>query len=288
MNITFISRAGLAILALLIHATGLHAQPGHWIEIQGGPQYVNFSNFEDYSKQFGVNVLNRKPTYFWAAGANYTMNFSNNYGVSAGLQYSKIGQHYSGRIGYDGNLLDTNYKEVLFNSGVEMTYIKMPLAFRMNSTWNEGDRIGMAISFGFVPAYLRSVDKVTTDPAPPTALTEKYANWDFRKTLHKGDVALMAQVTINAKFGQRFMLGLGTRFERSLVNIEKTSTVWPADLPVEYTFPLSTKKTSRSDVSRDPTLTNVINVFLSASFRIATIDVPEPQDYYIDPLPDLE
>ncbi|MDZ4838719.1 MAG: outer membrane beta-barrel protein [Bacteroidota bacterium] len=260
------------------------AQLGKYLEVWGGPQYTQILNFEDISADQRVNDLNRLNTYKFAIGANYIHNYQPNFGYSFGINYNKIGQKYDGITAYDGNSFDTTSTSIFFKSEIEMTYLKIPLLFRFNSAIETGDRVGMVIFAGLQPGFLMSVDKVITSPAAPDSLLNRYPNYNFRGNFKKLDLSMMAGVQVNVVLNSKFNVGIGLKYERGFINIENRKTAWEKDLPVEYTFPVSTKKIGKSDITRQDSKINSVNAFLSIAYKVGTVIYEEPQD---EELPDV-
>jgi hypothetical protein len=270
-------KALLAFISFLICCLpAAKAQSGQYLQLWGGPQFVSILNFDDFNES---NLgYNRKqiPTYRAGGGVDYINNFNQNYGWQTGIYYSGQGQKYYGYALNFYSPRDSLGKKLdsvphAYNSQVWMEYVRIPVMFRFNSLIDQDDRINLSIFLGFQAGYLLSARSYTNPDAPDSVLS-RYPNFDYRKLYHAIDFGLCAGAQFNAKINDKLYGTLGIRFDRSLVNIENTSYVLPGNAPVEWLYPLSTKKETRithSDVIvRMPSKNISVNVFIGIAFKI--------------------
>jgi hypothetical protein len=269
---------GLFLFLLLFCSTiPSLAQSGQFLQFWGGPQFVSILNFDDFNTANLAYGRKQIPTYRAGGGIEYINNFSQNYGWQTGIYYSGQGQKYYGFAQnfyspYDSikkkKVDDSTYQ---YNSQVWMEYFRVPLMFRFNSILDEGDRINLSIFFGLQAGYLSSVRSYTNPDAPESVLV-KHPGFDYRKLYHAIDFGLGAGAQFNVKLTSKIFANIGIRFDRSLMNIEKTSFELPGDAPVEWQYPLSTKKEERlsqADIkARMPSKNISVNAYLGITFRL--------------------
>jgi hypothetical protein len=271
-------KRNLFILAfvLFVPLATVKAQVGHYISFWGGPQLVSYANFNDFSAEYQDASLDRQNTLRAGGGVDYVYNFHPFYGFQTGIYYSESGQKYAGHINFDGNNPGPRLP-VDFTSHVYINYLRVPLAFRFNSEMDADARVNMSMYLGMQLGFLIGKPTFGTSPAPPDSLVKNAAGFDTRKLYNSTDLGLLAGVQINVRITKRFTPFMGVRFERSFTNIEDLGTVIPHNYPVEYDFPISTKKTGFTDHdarSAYPTKNNTVSLFIGFSIKIASAKDP--------------
>ncbi len=111
----------LLLLTLsLALSVSMFAQAGIHLELHGGPQSTWIMNKSDFD---AGPILDYKSTWGYYIGAHGGINFSDNVGIVAGIDFSQQGQDYVG----DGSGLgyDTRSKK--------LSYMKIPILFKYNT-----------------------------------------------------------------------------------------------------------------------------------------------------------
>ena len=263
-------------IASLMPLSAVNAQVGHYVSFWGGPQLVSYSNFNDFSAEYQDASLARQNTLRYSGGVDYVYNFHPFYGFQTGLYYSQSGQKYSGHINFDGNNPATR-TPVDFTSKVYINYLRVPIAFRFNSEMDDNARVNMSMYLGMQLGFLIGKPSFSTSPAPADSLVSHTSGFDTRKLYNSTDLGILAGVQINVRVTKRFTPFMGVRFERSFANIENLSTVVPHNYPVEYDFPVSTKKTGYTDHDARatyPTKNNTVGLYLGFTIKIASAKDP--------------
>ncbi len=272
-----LSLATLLVVISVFQCGHIYAQSGNFIQFWGGPQYVGIENFSDYSATNLSGQQNIVPTYKVGAGMDYIHNFNTNYGLQTGLYYSGVGQKYTGTIRDFYNIYST-HDSIPYTSHVYMDYIRVPFLLRFNSEIAENSRINVSIFMGFQLGYLMNV-KVFTRPNAPDSILKNYPNFNFKQLYNPIDFGLTAGAEFNIKIRDWEYAHIGVRFDRSITNIENTNYVLPGNAPVEWMYPVSTKKDERA--SHDDVLAGFssqyisLNVFVGMSFRVKQITPPQ-------------
>jgi hypothetical protein len=260
----------ILFLGLLIPG-GLMAQKGHFIGPAFGPQMVGMSNAEDV-RHLDQSGVSRNSTYRWAAGLDYYFNFAESYGLQSGVYYTRLGQNYTGLIEKDANTGIT--ANTLFESHIYMDYLRVPLMFRFSSLMEEEDRMNLTIFAGVSFNYFLGVTEVETTPSWPDSLSANNPDFDFDKLYYKMNMAMGAGAQFNVKASKTLYPFFGIRFDRFLGTIENFSSVQgtafgKGGAPVEWTFPVSTKKKQSTDLlTRTSTKHNAINIFVGLAFKL--------------------
>jgi hypothetical protein len=259
------------------------AQSGQYLQLWGGPQYVALLNYQGYETDTLYKIRSSLNTYKWGGGIDYINNFSQNYGFQTGIYYSRQGQNYFGTV---HDFYDTAGKNLGYTSSISMDYIRVPLMFRFNSIIDEGDRVNLSIFMGLQLGYLLQVSSIT-DPPPPAAYLNRYPNFDFKQLYNAWDFGLAAGAQFNIKLKENLYGVAGIRFDRSIGGIENTSYVLPDDAPVEWMYPVSTRKESRPDhrtilayTQSQPSKLISVNVYLGLAFKVkkGKPEKPHPVD----------
>ncbi len=268
----------LLVLLSVLRWENAAAQAGNFIEVWGGPQYVGIENFSDYSATNLSGQQNIVQTYRVGAGLDYIHSFNNNYGLQTGLYYSGMGQKYNGSVrDYDRH--DTVSKP--YTSQVTMDYIRVPFLLRFNSEIEGDEKLNVSIFMGFQLGYLLNV-KVNTSPGPPSGMLDTFnmqnPHFNLKQLYNPIDFGLTAGAQFNYKIRDWEYFHLGVRFDRSITNIENLNYVLPDNAPVEYLYPVSTKKENRA--SHDDFLSGYasqyisLNVYVGMSFMTKKITPP--------------
>lgn len=266
----FTKLLALGILFLLL-APAVQAQKGHYLSLWGGPQLTYIANYDDYNSFQAKELLDKESTYRIGGGLRYTWNFADFYGFQTGVYYSRQGQKYSGTIDFDYNTLqNVPTDSQFFTSHVYLNYVRIPLLFRFNSQADNQDKITMSLYMGIQLGFLTQVQEVVTDPAPPDTMVAKYPNFDFNKLYKKFDPGLCAGAEFNIKISDKLGTMIGARFDRSLSNIENLDTKLPDGAPVEWDFPVSTRKRALEDrLVRQPSKNGTVNIYTGLTFRLS-------------------
>lgn len=267
---------GFSTLAFLFAISNVSAQSGNFIQIWGGPQYVGIENFNDYSGTSLSGQQNIVQTYKVGAGLDYIHNFNPNYGLQTGLYYSGVGQKYNGLV-KDFETHDT----VAYTSHVYMDYIRIPFLLRFNSEIEENEKLNMSIYMGFQLGYLMDV-KASTSPGPPQGMVDTFMaqnpHFNFKQLYNPIDFGLTAGAQFNYKIRDWEYVHIGIRFDRSITNIENENYVLPGNAPVEYLYPVSTKKEQRqshNDILAGYSSQYIsLNLYVGMSFMTKKITPP--------------
>jgi len=264
---------------ILFNVNQASAQAGNFIQFWGGPQYVGLLNFSDYSATNLSGEQNIVQTYRAGAGFDYIHNFNQNYGLQTGLYYSGVGQKYTGSVRDLDNHVDTLPEP--YSSHVYMDYIRIPFALRFNSVIDEDARLNLSIFFGFQLGYLLSAH-AWTSPGPPKGTLDTFTaqnpNFNVRQLYNNFDFGLTAGAQFNYRIRDWEYFHIGLRFDRSITDIVNQNYVLPDNAPVEYQYPVSTKKNTRlshDDVlAANPSQLISVNIFVGMSFRLKKITPP--------------
>jgi len=269
MKMKIYLKTSLFIYILLL-ANGLHAQSGTFISLWGGPQLTRMPNNNDYylSVNAGYSITPEE-TFRSGFGFDYINNFQNTFGWQTGLTYSREGQVYSA---------DSVGKDKAFTSGIEMNYIKIPIAYRFNSQFDEGDVLNISIYIGGEFSYLTNVSSVWSNP--PDTIPAKYRGFNFINLYNRLNFGMVAGTELNWHVKSNKWAYIGVRYDRSFTNIEKNDYNFPADFPSSWFFPVSTLKVNKPAdadmLARPATLPGVVNVHVGIMIQIKPGKPPVP------------
>ena len=228
----------LLIIALIcLLSIPASAQKGQYINPYGIYQSTSINNRKDYFTS--DDILNLKNSYHFAYGIQYISNFTDIFGIETGLKHSTTGQKYYGFIDYDANTQiteDINYtSEVLFN------FYHVPFLLRFNSPLDE-DRIFLTIAAGF-QADILSKTQVITDPAPvipPAGII------NYNELFSSFNVSFVSNAMFTISITEKIHTSIGFQMARSIGDVENKKFEFDKTIhPVEYYFPVSTKKNDR-------------------------------------------
>jgi hypothetical protein len=272
-------------IVMLINSRRVDAQAGNFIQFWGGPQYVGIENFNDYNAaSFGQpgqpGQQSIVQTYRMGAGFDYIHNFNQNYGLQTGLYYSGVGQKYSGLVtDYYHPKDSASYP---YTSHVYMDYIRIPFVLRFNSVVDDKDRINMSIFFGFQLGYLLDAKSYTSFQSPQAVydtFNAQNPHFNVRQLYNSFDFGLTAGAQFNFKIRDWEYAHIGVRFDRSIPDIDNLNYVLPANAPIEYQYPVSTRKetsvTHNDFVAGYSSQYISLNVYVGMSFRVKTIIPPK-------------
>lgn len=249
---------------------------------------MGVENFSDYNaSSFGQPGVpgqqNIIPTYRAGAGIDYIHCFNQNYGLQTGLYYSGVGQKYSGLVSdYYNKSSNADSPSINYTSHVYMDYIRIPFMLRFNSVMEDNDRINLSVFMGFQLGYLLNVSAYTNPGAPSDTVKQFLAqnpHFNLKQLYNTFDFGLTAGAQLNFKIRDWEYAHIGVRFDRSITDIENLNYVLPENAPVEYLYPVSTKKETRE--SHYTILTDyasqyiALNVYVGMSFRVKTIIPPK-------------
>ncbi|MGZ5304817.1 MAG: hypothetical protein ACXWDO_11935, partial [Bacteroidia bacterium] len=124
---------------------------------------------------------------------------------------------------------------------------------------------------GFQLGILRDVEAVETSPGPPAAMVARYPDFDFAQLYKKTDLGLAAGAQFNIRISPRLHTMLGLRYDRSFNTIEDLSYELPRDAPVEWQYPVSTKKMFSTDNRvRWPTRISAVNLYTGLTISLGS------------------
>lgn len=232
------------------------AQEGQYISISGTGQLTQLNNADDYATR--TESLVPEDTYHPAAGLMYTYNFRPNYGFQTGINYSFQGQKYSGT-------LDDTARDIQYNSEVTLKYIKIPLKFRFNSSLDADIKnTYLSIGAGISINMLSGVD-VNTDP-PIRQTNGKDFNYS---DLYKSPTAdFVADALLNFRLSDKWWLHTGIDLSFGLGDVENKGYDFPDNSPLEWYFPVSTKKFNKPDIeTREQTRNTVFGIEIGFAYR---------------------
>jgi hypothetical protein len=255
-------------LILSIFTIEVQAQQGTKLTIWGGPQFVSLANVDDYFAAQGETELQKVPTYRAGGGIDLIYNFTDVYGVQSGVYYSQQGQKYSGFIVEPGtgDSIKTD-----FTSHMYLNYVRVPVMFRFNSEFAAEEQMSLSIYGGLQLGILRNVEAVKTSPGPQADLVARYPNFNFANLYKKTDLGIAAGAQFNIKLSPKLHTMLGLRYDRSFSTIENLSYDLPRDAPLEWQFPVSTKKLRSTDNSvRRPTRNMAVNLYTGLTISLSS------------------
>jgi len=259
----------LLLLNMLLLADGLYAQSGSFITIWGGPQLTRMPNNDDYYSSQNDYAIVPEETFRAGYGFDYINNFQNTFGWQTGLTYSREGQLYSA---------DSVGVNKAFTSEVLVNFIKIPIAYRFNSPYTDGDLLNLSIYIGGQFTYLTNVQSVWSNP--PDTIPAKYRGFDLTTLYNRLGFGMVAGTDLNFHIKKNFWVILGIRYDRLFTNIEKNGYNFPQDFPNSWFFPLSTLKSikpANADMLERPaTLPGVVNVHIGIMFQIGKGNPPVP------------
>jgi len=223
--------------AFLLYPFSNFAQKGNYIHLNGIYQYSSISNRNDLL--YSDNPVNFSRSLYPGMGVTFINNSSNLFGFEVGAGFSVKGQNYYGTILYDANTEDT--VTIHYNSEVKLNYLHFPLLIRFNSTLGE-DVVFLTISTGFQLDYLINA-KMNVDPAP---VIPSGGEIEIRDLFNRANMSFLSNAVFSWKFSDLWLLNFGINMSRTLFNIENRNFPFDKSIhPVEYYFPVSTKKENR-------------------------------------------
>ncbi len=266
----------LLLAGIFAAASAAQAQSSAKITFWGGPQYVSLVNVQDHLRSYDRSTLQREPTYRAAGGIDLIYNFAESYGIQSGISYSQQGQKYRGFITTDLNtnkLVDQD-----FSSRIYLNYLRVPLMFRFNSEFSTEDQMSLTIFAGLQYSFLRNVEVVETSPGPPDSIANRYQNYDFKQLFKKANPGIAAGAQFNIRLSPTLHTIIGVRYDRSFGSIEDLSKRIPRDAPVEWQFPVSTKKSTDTDnLVRTPNRLTSLNLYTGITFTLFRGVAPPPR-----------
>ncbi|MBL6964441.1 MAG: hypothetical protein ISR55_11500 [Bacteroidetes bacterium] len=222
---------------LIINPPPNYAQKGHYIFPYSLYQYSSISNRDDYFTR--DNLLNFENTYHFSFGIQYINNSTDIFGIETGLKYSISGQKYSGHISYDANTKSDTQLD--YNSEVIMKFVHVPFLFRFNSPLDE-DRVFLTIAAGFQADILHKTD-VITNPAPEIP---SGGELDYNNLFSSLNISFVSNAMFTFSITEKMQASLGFQMARSIGDAENKQFEFDKTIhPVEYYFPVSTKKEER-------------------------------------------
>ncbi len=250
--LAYMKLSGLVlVLLLLTQAAG--AKDGRYISPWAGGQYVSINNTSDYFDRY----TRLTKTYNWTAGLMY-LNQEGILGLQSGVIYSRQGQRYHGTY-------EVDEVELQYRSALNFQYLKVPFEFTFSSGFNEAENLNIYVFAGLQLGILLAIDMETQ----PEIQNNSGSRPDLSDLFNTFDPAFTSGATINYWPDEQRNFYLGIRMDRSLRNIENTQYEFDEDVPYEYHFPVSTKKTDRPDVRRMESRNLVFTLQVGVRFRIS-------------------
>ena len=249
------------LLVMILLPDAAYSQEGRFIGAWGGPQYVAIHNTDDY---IGRDVSTTS-TLGWGGGLSY-LNQEGRVGFRSGLLYSIQGQAYHGEYSF----IDDEEDEIEsdYESELTLEYIKLPLLFNFRSEYEGEGTVNLNMYAGLQLSFLTSASMETTPP-----YTEAASTPNMRDLFNTLDYSFVTGANFNYWFTEDWAFMFGVRFDRTLGNMENHSYEFSDEYPLEYYFPVSTKKSSRPDQrdmeNRDPSKNLAITLQLGLQFRIS-------------------
>ncbi len=253
----------LIIFILIISFSEVFSQAGSYIKPYWLYQYTSVSNPKDFYSS--GQQLEYQSTYHQGAGISFIHNSSDIFGIETGFRMVVNGQKYKGHIDDDFNTPDTT-DPLDFQSEIILQYFQIPLLFSFNSRLDE-DRVFLTISAGFQYDLLLQAE-FQTSPAPDYQLYQKI---DARDLFLKGTFSFLSSAVFNFAIHEKWLINTGLVMQRTIGDIENKKYDFDRTRhPVEYYFPVSTKKSGIPDITVRPSTKNICYGFqLGVSFLIA-------------------
>jgi len=249
MRISLICTTGFVLFSLLWPTTA-KPQSGNYIKPYWMFQYTNIANAKDFYTT--GQTLTYLSTYHQSLGLGYVFNATDIFGLETGFRYSTTGQKYKGSVDDDFNTQGvTDPKD--FTSEVTLNYIHLPILFSFNSVLDD-DYVYLTISGGFQFDLLQGA-RMQVDPAP---VIKPGGTIDIARLYRKTNVSFITGAIFNIKTYKNFYINSGFLMNRTIGDIENKNFEYDKTIhPVEYYFPVSTKKSSRPDVLVRPSTKNI-------------------------------
>ena len=227
----------IIITAFICLSDNLSAQKGNYIHFHGLYQYSSLANRNDLL--YSSNAPKYHPTIYPGFTFTYVNNSFDIFGTEFGIGFSSKGQKYSGIIDFDANTNDTGLMS--YTSDVKLNLLHFPLLLRLNSRLDE-DVVFLTISAGVQIDYLINAS-MNVSPAPEIAPA---AVVNIKDLFNNTNVSFVSNAIFSWKFSDQWLLNFGMNMNRSMFNIERRGFPFDKNLhPVEYYFPVSTKKEIR-------------------------------------------
>lgn len=234
-------------------------QEGRFIGGWGAGQYVGIHNAAD-----NINRrIAQRSSYGWSGGISY-LSQEGTFGFRSGLIFSEQGQVYDGV--YERPINDSE-ETLEFESQVTLRYIKLPALVNFRSHFDGEESVNLHVFAGLQGSILTAAEMEVTPGYENTGnspdLTDLFNNFNY---------SFVSGAHLNYWFSERSGLFLGVRLDRSISDIEDKSFQFSEDMPTEYYFPVSTKKSSRpaqEDMENRRSSRNMaISLQLGLTFRI--------------------
>ncbi len=254
MIVKLIKCSLISLVGVMLLSGNAKAQEGSYIALSGTGQLTKLNNSEDYARR--TSILVPENTYNPAFALRYTYIYNPNYGLETGLIYSIQGQKYSGTF---RDSLNFSYR-----SEVTMDYLRIPLKFQFNSSLgSEIKNVYMTIGTGISIDVLMNV-KANTDPGYNT----NGLSIDYRELYKPVSASFVADALLNIRLTDKWWIKTGINLSFGLGDVENKGFDYPDNAPLEWYFPLSTKKVKKTNVqARDRTRHSVFGVELGLAYR---------------------
>ncbi len=245
-------------LAIALLSSAL-AQEGSYITLSGVGQITKLNNADDYARR--TAKLKPEDTYNPAFSLRYTYIYKPNYGLETGIIYSKQGQRYSGTF-RDSSMLN-------YESNVSMDYLRIPLKFQFSSSLDADIKnVFLSISTGFSIDILMNVQ---TNTEPGFNTNEQSINY---KDLYQSvSPSFVADAMLNIRLSDQWWIRSGLKMNFGLGDVENKGFNYPDNAPLEWYFPVSTKKERKPNIqARERTRHSVFGFELGIAYRFGDMN----------------
>lgn len=249
----FICFLGFAFLS------NVSAQEGSYVTLSGIGQLTKLNNANDYTRR--TSKLKPENTFKPAFSLRYTYVFKPNYGFETGIIYSKQGQRYSGTFDDSSQL---NYE-----SDISMNYLRIPVKFQFSSSLDADIKnVYLSIGIGFSVDVLTDV-KVNTDPDFRT----NGQNINYKDLYQSVSSSFVADAMLNIRLSDQWWIRSGLKMNFGLGDVENKGFNFPDNAPLEWYFPVSTKKDRKPNVqARERTRHSVFGFELGVAYRFGDMN----------------
>lgn len=235
------------------------AQNGKYFTAYGLGQYNRITNSDDFFSLRTLKSIDPVDTYSPGAGLGYINNFTDKAGYNIGIQWARQGQKYQGEI------FDKDSNIVQYRSAVKLEYVKFPLMLQLNSTLGgEVNYVFLSIGIGFQVDVLTGVSTYTQPDYDRNGLSI-----DYKELYTPVTTSFVAHATFHFKLTDQWYIVSGVKMDRTLGDIENKGYNFSGNAPLEWYFPVSTKKNQKPDLSiRDNSKNSIFSLSLGIGFKL--------------------